>query len=65
MLAKCIVKNISLMGNCLVCENDLRNTLNNFVKGKYDIVIDSVYTLIILIGRSPRFGIKSYFRGNT
>ena len=44
VLAKCIVKNISLIGNCLGCENDLRDALNNFEKGKYDIVIDSIYT---------------------
>ena len=63
VLAKCIVKNISLIGNCLGCENDLRDALNNFEKGKYDIVIDSIYTgdeIVPFLQKSfhsiPRFG---------
>lgn len=57
------MKNISLIGNCLGCENDLRDALNNFEKGKYDIVIDSIYTgdeIVPFLQKSfhsiPRFG---------
>ena len=67
VLAKCIVKNISLIGNCLGCENDLRDAINNFVKGKYDIVIDSIYTgdeIVPFLQKSfhsiPRFGKTVY-----
>ncbi|MBK5722831.1 zinc-binding alcohol dehydrogenase family protein [Dysgonomonas sp. Marseille-P4677] len=40
----CIVKNISLIGNCLGHTMDLQNAIEDYLSGKYDITIDSVFS---------------------
>lgn len=44
LYGECIVKNISLMGNCLGNTDDLQMTIEDYEKGKYKTHIDSVFT---------------------
>lgn len=39
-----VVKNISLMGNCLGLTEDLQKAINDHVSGKFDVLIDSIYS---------------------
>lgn len=43
-LGQCIVRNISLIGNCLGTPQDLQNALKDYSAGKFDIKIDSVWS---------------------
>lgn len=40
----CITYNMSLIGNCLGCREDLENALSDYLNGKFNINIDSIYT---------------------
>ncbi len=40
----CVTYNMSLIGNCLGCRDDLENALSDYLNGKFNINIDSVYT---------------------
>lgn len=41
---RCISYNISLIGNCLGCREDLLNAMSDYSEGKFKIHIDAVYT---------------------
>jgi len=63
LMENSIVRNISIIGNCLGTTNDLENALMDFENEKYNIIIDSVYTgndilpfLQKSFGILPRFG---------
>ncbi|QIK61407.1 zinc-binding alcohol dehydrogenase family protein [Dysgonomonas sp. HDW5A] len=43
-LSTCIGRNISFIGNCLGNRDDLITALQDFDTGKFDIIIDSVFT---------------------
>lgn len=44
VLTTCLIKNISIIGNCLGLRSDLEMALRDYCMGKYDIIIDSVYS---------------------
>ncbi|MGF1470897.1 MAG: zinc-binding alcohol dehydrogenase family protein [Rubrobacteraceae bacterium] len=44
IVVEAIVKNISLIGNCLGQRADLQNALKDYSSGSFDVVIDSVFT---------------------
>lgn len=44
ILSTIMVKNISIMGNCLGEKADLKKALTDHMKGKFEIPIDSVYS---------------------
>ena len=63
VLTHCMINNISIIGNCLGIEEDLQNALDDYVEGKYNILIDSTYTgndIIPFLKKTfhelPRFG---------
>lgn len=43
MFDTCIYCNLSLIGNCIGCNDDLQNALQDFCDGTYVVHIDSVY----------------------
>jgi len=52
---KCMIKNISVIGNCLGTTNDLENAVKDYSEDKYNILIDSVYSgvdVILFLERS-------------
>lgn len=44
ILTGMVVKNISLMGNCLGLTSDLQKAIDDHVSGKFDVLIDAVYS---------------------
>lgn len=63
VLAACISRNISIIGNCIGERQDLTNALRDFENGKYMVNIDSVYSgqdVLPFLQKSfhqlPRFG---------
>lgn len=42
-ISLCVIKNISIIGNCLGIRKDLEDALNDYGNGVYEIIIDSVY----------------------
>ena len=63
VFSHCLINNISIVGNCLGIEDDLQNAMDDYVNGKYDIIVDSIYTgndIVPFIEKTfhdtPRFG---------
>lgn len=44
VLKTCLIKNISLIGNCLGLSSDLEKAIEEYSSSKYKIIIDSVYS---------------------
>lgn len=40
----CMVRNISIIGNCIGLRSDLENAIEDYIKSDYNILIDSVYS---------------------
>lgn len=45
----CIIRNISIIGNCIGIHSDLEKAINDYSEKKYDIAIDSVYSDLDII----------------
>ena len=43
ILGDCVMKNISIIGNCLGTAEDLKHAISDYVDGKFNINIDSIY----------------------
>jgi len=46
---KCIMKNISIIGNCIGLRSDLEDAIKDYSDKKYDVRIDSVYSGVDVI----------------
>jgi len=46
---KCMLKNISMIGNCLGLRSDLEAAIGDYSDNKYDVLIDSIYSGINII----------------
>jgi NADPH:quinone reductase-like Zn-dependent oxidoreductase len=44
LFAKTMMKNLSLIGNCIGLREDLENALADYSRGAYDVPVDSVFT---------------------
>ncbi|MFV0571938.1 MAG: hypothetical protein ACK5M1_05840 [Xanthomarina gelatinilytica] len=44
IMIKAMINNISIIGNCLGIENDGLKALNDLKNGKFNIIIDSVFS---------------------
>jgi D-arabinose 1-dehydrogenase-like Zn-dependent alcohol dehydrogenase len=44
LMAECIIKNISIIGNCLGHKSHLEQAIEEYQKGNFNIPIDSVIT---------------------
>jgi len=63
IMSDCIFKNMSLIGNCLGSREDLENAIIDYNAGKFDVIIDSVFSgndIIPFLEKTfsivPRFG---------